>query len=116
MVGYLLAVLYITGHNGVAAWLKSSMVGFPCATHFSLGGDLYPVEPVGQRIDDNENITELSGDDASPVVPCVLRPYYVHLVIAKVTSLGRKGRKRWKLLLSLPSLSSFFFVSSYLLH
>lgn len=62
-------------------------------THLRLSGDLYPVESVGHRVDDNEDVTEFSGNDAASVVPRVLRPHDVHLVVAKVANLsGCAGR------------------------
>ena len=45
------------------------------------------VEAVVERADDDENVSELGGDDAAPVVTCVLRPDDLNLVVAKVTQL-----------------------------
>ena len=62
-------------------------------THLRLGGDLYPVESVRQRVDHYEHVAELGRYDATPVVPRVLWPHYVHLIIAKVTGLGWRRRE-----------------------
>ena len=66
-------------------------------THLRLGGDSYPVESVGQWIDDNEDVAELSGDNATAVVPRVFRPDYVHLVVTKVAGLSGCGQGKVRL-------------------
>ena len=41
-------------------------------------------EPVLQRVDDDEHVAELCGEDAAAVVPPVLAPHDVDLVVADV--------------------------------
>ena len=48
---------------------------------------LYSVEVIIERIDDNEDITELSGQDTTPVVPPVFSPDNVYLIISQVPGL-----------------------------
>lgn len=38
-------------------------------------------------VHDDQHVSKVSGDDAAPVVPAVLRPHYVNLVVAQVTQL-----------------------------
>lgn len=55
--------------------------------YLRLAVDVDAVEAVVERVDDDENVSELGGDDATPVVTCVLRPDDLNLVVAKVTQL-----------------------------
>ena len=48
---------------------------------------LNSVEVIVERIDDNEDITELSGKDTTPVVPPVFSPDNVYLIITQVPGL-----------------------------
>ena len=45
--------------------------------------NLYPEQIVLQRVDDDEDVTELCGKNSTPVVSPVFRPHNVHLVKKK---------------------------------
>jgi hypothetical protein len=55
---------------------------------------LNPVELVRQRVDDDEDVAELGGQDAAPVVAPVLRPDDVDLVVAQVPGLAQQALLR----------------------
>lgn len=46
---------------------------------------------VPHRVDDDQHVSELGGDDPAPVVPGVLRPHDVDLVVAQVPQLRERG-------------------------
>lgn len=65
---------------------------WPKEGHFRLPRDGYAVEVRvcarrGQRVDDNEGVTKLGGQQCPPIFLVVLRPDNVHLVIAQVAHL-----------------------------
>ena len=46
---------------------------------------MYPEQAIVEWIDNDENIPKVSGNDASPIIPRVLRPDNLDFIIAKVT-------------------------------
>lgn len=52
-----------------------------------LARDLYAVQLVLQRINDDQNVAELRRDDVSAIIAPVLRPDYVDFVVAEVPGL-----------------------------
>ena len=56
-------------------------------THLCLSVDLDAEEPILHGVDDDDDITKLRGDDATPVIPRVFRPHDVNLVIPQVSHL-----------------------------
>ena len=56
-------------------------------TDVGFARDLNAEEVIGQRVDDDEHVAKLGGDDAASVVAAVLRPHDVHLVVAQVAHL-----------------------------
>lgn len=47
-------------------------------------------------VDDNEHVSKISGDDASSVVPGVLRPHNVYLVVSQVAQLRQTNKRKKK--------------------
>ncbi len=56
-----------------------------CWAHLRLFDDLDAVHVVLHGVDDDEYISKLSRNDASPVVPRVLGPNDVHFIITQVS-------------------------------
>lgn len=58
-----------------------------CSVHMYLWflHDLDEIHVVLHGVDDDQHVSKVSRDDATPVVPAVLRPHYVHLVVSQVT-------------------------------
>ena len=61
----------------------------PEERHLRLPVDLHAEEPVVQRVDDDEHVAELGGEDAPAVVARMLRPDDVDLVVAQVARLAQ---------------------------
>ena len=67
--------------------------------HLWLLDDLDAVHVVLHGVDDDEDVSKLGGDDASPVVSRVLRPHNMHFVITQVPQLqtqeGAVSHRKW---------------------
>lgn len=53
--------------------------------HLWFFDDLDAVHVVLHGVDDDENISKLSRNDASPVVPWMLGPHDVHFIVTQVS-------------------------------
>jgi len=62
------------------------------APYLRFSVDVYSVQPAGEGVDDDEDVTKLRRDDAAPVVTSVLRPHDVNLIITKVTHLQNQEK------------------------
>jgi len=62
------------------------------APYLRFSVDVYSVQPAGERVDDDEDVTKLCRDDATSVVSCVLRPHDMNLIITKVTHLQNQEK------------------------
>ena len=57
----------------------------PVATHLARLVDPYSVQAVGQRMYDDENVTERTGDDRTIVFMHVLGPDDLYFIVANVS-------------------------------
>ena len=71
--------------------------------HLRFSVDMDTEEAALQGVDDDQDVAELGGDDAAPVVPLVFRPDHVHLVIAQVPRLPAASVARQPTLLEVSS-------------
>lgn len=62
----------------------------PVSTNLRFLHDLDEIHVVLHWVDDYQHVSKVSWDDATPVVPAVLGPHYVHLIISQVTQLPNK--------------------------
>ncbi len=59
----------------------------PWGTYLGFFHDLNKKHVVFHRVDDDEDISEVGGNDSSSVIPRVLRPHDVHFIVSQVTKL-----------------------------
>lgn len=56
-------------------------------TYLGFFHDLNKEHVVFHGVDDDEDISEVGGNDSSSVIPSVLRPHNVHFIVSQVTKL-----------------------------